>query len=558
MTASGLRQNIVFFIPTVLFMVLIVCALLIGVRYRPVHAIEVPDKHWDVLYAGKVYHDVPLNGLPSLLPDTLQKNEMIRLERTLTVEEVPSPTLALIVNNLAVEVFLDGELIGSCGMEAYAAGRFVGGNRYYIDLPDSYAGKVLAINYYTVEDNMVPYIYTMRLGAFHDLAFTYVHEYGYVLVIGIFLCLFGSFFLVFSVVFSILLPEIKGQRLSSVLCILFGIWLLTHYRVFALFTGGRYTMVAEYLAFYLVLPMLYFLIIQVEETGRVFRALALINAILVAVAIGLHFTGIVYMQSFRNIYFAMCSLFFAYLVIKEVRMIHAGEHDTFRLLQLSGPTASCGIIFIAMIVYLLSGGDSAEYKDFSVVLLTTGPLVFAITRFIIYIRLLVEMAPHQLEFSSLSKMAYVDALTGLFNRTQMGELVQTLNQGNRDFCIISLDLNGLKLVNDTRGHAAGDKLLVDFADTLQACFPKDAYLMRIGGDEFLIVWEDAREEAVHAALEKAEKQFAALGENDSDIPYSFAAGYAFRSTAEKKDAHSVYMEADKRMYAQKQKMKGLS
>ena len=558
MTASKLRQNIVFFIPTLLIIILIVCAYLFGIRYNPAHAIEVLDKNWDIQYGSNVYHNVPLNGLPSLLPDTLQKNEMIRLERTLTVEEVPSPTLALIVNHLAVEVFLDGELIGSCGMEAYAAGKFVGGNRYYIDLPASYAGKELAINYYTVEDNMIPYIYTMRLGAFHDLVFTYINEYGYVLVIGIFLCLFGSFFLVFSIVFSILLPEIKGQRLSSVLCILFGIWILTHYRVFALFTGGRYTMVAEYISFYLVLPMLYFLIIQVEETGRVFRTLALLNALLVAAAIGLHFAGIVYMHNFRNVYFVMCSLYFAYLVIKEVRMIRAGEHDTFRLLQLSGPTASCGMIFIAMIVYLLSGGDSAEYTDFSVVLLTTGPLVFAMTRFIIYIRLLVEMAPHRLEFSSLSKMAYVDALTGLSNRTQMGELAQMLNQGDHDFCIISLDLNGLKLVNDTRGHAAGDKLLKEFADTLRACFPKDAYLMRIGGDEFLVIRENAKESEVRRALEKAERQFAALDENDPDIPHSFAAGYAFRGTADMDDAHSVYMEADKRMYAQKQKMKGLS
>ncbi len=74
----------------------------------------------------------------------------------------------------------------------------------------------------------------------------------------------------------------------------------------------------------------------------------------------------------------------------------------------------------------------------------------------------------------------------------------------------------------------------------------------------MIVWENAKEDEIRRSLEKAEKAFAALDGNDPDIQHSFAAGYAFRNAAAKADTHSVYMEADKRMYEQKQKMKGLS
>ena len=556
MKIEEFRNDIYIILPTFFAAIFIACVLVFDVRYRPKHEIAVLDSHWDITYADNTWQDHTLTELVQLLPDTLRKNEIIRIERTLDMAEVPSPTIALTVFHLAVEVWLDDTLLDSFGMDAYAANRFIGGNLYMVNLPDNYSGKRLAINYYTAEDNITPYIYSMRLGAFHDLVWTFLSEYDYVLVIGVFLCLFGGFFLMFSLFFSVLLPEIRGQGISSVLCILIGIWILAHYRVLAMFTGGRYTMTVEYLTFYLILPLLYFLIMQVTTTGHAFRVLAYVNTLAVALSFFLHFTGIFHMHRFRGIYFAMDSLFLFILIALEIRLLRNGTHDPVRFLQLSGPTVFCVMIFIAMIIYLLSGSEASEYRDFSVVLLTTGPLVFAMTRFIIYVRLLAEMTPQRLEFSSLNAMAYVDALTGLSNRTLMSELREELDDSNDDYCIISLDLNDLKLVNDTRGHTMGDRLLKDFASLIRTVFPDDVQAMRVGGDEFLLLWKEVTPNRVRERLTALETAFRALDESDPDVPHSFAYGFAFNTEAGLGDAHSIYLEADKRMYARKQEMKG--
>ena len=538
-------------LPAIFAAITIAVLLVRIVHYEPVHDMYILRDNWDITYGEQIHKDSSLRDLQDILPDNLDRGKVITLERTLDMENLPSPTLSLIIYHIAVEVFLDGEIVEECAMDALHDGRFVGGNRYYINLPADFSGKRLTLNYYIGEDNMVPYVYTVLLGSFHDVVWTFLHEYGYVLVIGVFLCVFGAFFLVFSLFFNILLPEVKGQRVSSILCILFGVWILTHYRVFSLFTGIKYTMTLEYCAFYLVLPLLYYLIIQIHETGKWFRTISIVNLVAVLCSFVLHAANIVYMHRFRNLYFAMCSFFFLLLLTEIWRSFKQKELDSILLLQLTGPALTCLMIFIAMAVYLFSGGDTTEYTDFSVLLLTTGPLLFAIIRFIIYIRLLVELAPQKLEFSSLYSLAYLDVLTGLNNRARMEECFAELEKTDADYCLVSLDLNGLKLINDTRGHASGDRLIIDFANALRAAFPEEAEKLRIGGDEFLVIWKDATVQDVTGALHILAKKFTAMG-TSSGIIHSVAYGYSFRHEREQATPHTVYLEADRRMYAHKQ------
>ena len=101
---------------------------------------------------------------------------------------------------------------------------------------------------------------------------------------------------------------------------------------------------------------------------------------------------------------------------------------------------------------------------------------------------------------SLREMAFHDTLTTLPNRRAIeGRLVRALRTA-RDhaqqhaFCYI--DLDQFKLVNDTCGHSVGDALLLDIAQTMKAALPDQAFLGRLGGDEFgLILFDTQPEEA---------------------------------------------------------------
>ncbi len=86
-------------------------------------------------------------------------------------------------------------------------------------------------------------------------------------------------------------------------------------------------------------------------------------------------------------------------------------------------------------------------------------------------------------------LAHHDVLTGLANRTQLRERIESALANGR-FALHCLDLDGFKAVNDTFGHPAGDKLLQQVADRLRGCTRAGTLVARLGGDEFALVQPD--------------------------------------------------------------------
>ena len=85
----------------------------------------------------------------------------------------------------------------------------------------------------------------------------------------------------------------------------------------------------------------------------------------------------------------------------------------------------------------------------------------------------------------LEMMVKLDQMTGLLNRTGLDEVVTEL--GSATYACAIIDLNKLKPVNDTFGHAAGDAVLLDVAKRLRATISPSASAARVGGDEFVVV-----------------------------------------------------------------------
>lgn len=95
----------------------------------------------------------------------------------------------------------------------------------------------------------------------------------------------------------------------------------------------------------------------------------------------------------------------------------------------------------------------------------------------------------------LEQAAFNDPLTGLANRAQLNQLLETSLQRlarspARHAALLFLDLDRFKLINDSLGHAAGDRVLIEVAKRLQVCMRKGDYLARFGGDEFVMLLND--------------------------------------------------------------------
>ena len=91
-------------------------------------------------------------------------------------------------------------------------------------------------------------------------------------------------------------------------------------------------------------------------------------------------------------------------------------------------------------------------------------------------------------------LAYFDALTGLPNRAQILDVLNDAqlhdSRRGRWSALLFIDLDQFKLLNDTKGHLAGDRLLLEVADRLRSCSDRATLVGRYGGDEFVILLQD--------------------------------------------------------------------
>lgn len=101
------------------------------------------------------------------------------------------------------------------------------------------------------------------------------------------------------------------------------------------------------------------------------------------------------------------------------------------------------------------------------------------------------------------EQAHSDTLTGLRNRRSLERILDHLAQTKESFSLIQIDLEYFKSVNDTLGHAAGDMILQHVANVLRRETRHDDFLIRMGGDEFLLVIKHLTDHARLMSLSKA-------------------------------------------------------
>ncbi len=116
---------------------------------------------------------------------------------------------------------------------------------------------------------------------------------------------------------------------------------------------------------------------------------------------------------------------------------------------------------------------------------------------------LIDVTAEKAVETRLHSMAYYDSLTGLPNRRLVMDRLRSL-LGRTDpsrTCLLFLDLDGFKFINDGIGHAAGDELLIAVARRLSTQVAGHGSLARFGGDEFVVILDADREEQVTAVAE---------------------------------------------------------
>lgn len=146
-------------------------------------------------------------------------------------------------------------------------------------------------------------------------------------------------------------------------------------------------------------------------------------------------------------------------------------------------------------------------------------------------------------------LSYRDQLTGLYNRRYFEEeLVRIDTPSNYPLVIIMADMNGLKLINDSLGHAIGDKILKKLAEVLKKGCRSSDTIARIGGDEFVILLPNTTAYETEQILQRI-KEIAAKEKIDSvDLSISFGYEIKYHQHEETQD---IFKIAEDHMYRNK-------
>lgn len=159
---------------------------------------------------------------------------------------------------------------------------------------------------------------------------------------------------------------------------------------------------------------------------------------------------------------------------------------------------------------------------------------------------------------AIEQMAFYDSLTNLPNRNLLRDrfevmLAQATRNGKK-VAVFYMDLDFFKNLNDSQGHEAGDKFLVEVGQYIKSCIRKGDTVGRLGGDEFVILLGNLEyeEEAVKLAQKLNKKMEAPFNIDGTEVYSGFSIGIAFFPN-DGQDMETVFKNADIAMYQAKKK-----
>lgn len=157
----------------------------------------------------------------------------------------------------------------------------------------------------------------------------------------------------------------------------------------------------------------------------------------------------------------------------------------------------------------------------------------------------------------MDRAANIDALTKVRNKRAYDIYIGNLNGSNRPYGIVMIDLNGLKMINDTYGHEKGDVSINNLCRIICRVF-KHSPVYRVGGDEFVVILENDDYEERDQLIQSIRDIFLKNIKDDSSQPWecvTAAVGCAVFDPETDENADSVLARADEAMYENKKSLK---
>lgn len=539
----------------VMAMVIIVYAF--AVKYREEGKVTTLNSDYTVSYNDQIFEYVELDSFR--LPVT-NKGDVVILKRDLPEGLPDNTTMHLHMIFSVTQVIVDGRLIYEYGLDDYKEGKMLGYGTRFVPLPDGSEGKTLEIRMYVTEDNAFATITPPEIYMESSAVESFYNGLAIPLTVSAALIVVGI--CISIVTFCLYFKSFSMEKLFcvGVLAICIGCWTLCSYNLDSIFTQSlRVKTYLEYLSFYLIMfPLFLYFRADIENRNKKFETiiyyfLLFTELSLFVVACICQATGTVHFPDFvRPCHMIMLlgGLFILYLLIQDMR--NEKSHKVLVLgFVIMLLVAGRDLVMFNVYKYFTKEGTESDYNSYVAV----GALILVVAMLVDFIMEMRKQMYQNAEHEFLEKIAYEDVLTSLSTRRRVEEVFKEIDNRSYDYGVIQFDLNSLKYTNDKYGHEAGDELIVSFANVLRNTFNEGETLGRMGGDEFIVIITDSYEYDFEEKLLKFEEELKIENAQNrvGKEPVSASYGYCTSKELEKPKANEVYMEADKRMYASKEK-----
>lgn len=514
------------------------------------------DTGWEISINGQRQHYT--GTLPEYRFSDLQVGDVVVLTNTLPSDFQNEQTLTVLVYLSTIEAQVDGQEVYRYGQEYAEKNELVGSGYHFINLPTDAADKQITITLEVREPGAFTNITTPVLSATKDVYRDLAHRHLSSAFIGVFLVLLGALMTLVSAVALCYSKVYLRLLYTGIFSFLMGIWSMCNMKTLEIFKVNlAANTLTEYLSLYLA-PIAFILL--VAETRKNMAAWR--QQIVYAAAILLSmFAVMATVLQFMNIdhYPRVLGYFHLFAAVSLFLVLITGI-DKGHKLDRSAKAMHAGIIILCISV----GADLVRFnlqkyvmpdnEWLSVSVMPYGALFFILMLVVSYILYVYNIFVDEAEQEWLAERAYHDELCGTYNRTKCNEVFNELDEGNEEYALVNLDVNGLKLVNDTLGHAQGDLLLQEFAVILQTVFKNIGEVFRMGGDEFLVVVRQDQFPQIDQCLNRMVRM---EKRRSGELSFVIDSAYGVAKSTEcpNEKVQKVYMLADERMYEMKTKQK---
>ena len=488
------------------------------------------------------------------VPSNIKPGDTIIYERNMKdAESIPLPTtLRFHAYHVAVAVYVDSICYYRYGFGRFKEGKLVGSGIHLVNMPENLNNHTIRVVTVVTEKAAAKSLTSIELLRTNSMT-DYFANNSASITIGIFLMFFGM--IAFITGCCALGFDRAYYRLSLIglFATLMGLWTLNYAKGIQIFSiNYAWDTTFEYVSLYLAAIPFGLLIVNMRSGKiatwkmNVLKGLVAFGALFFVVTTILHVTDVAHYPTFLLTYH--CYIFVSFVFMVVFRVLYDRGAGLQEKILASGTVVFVLFAIADLFRYNIQNMFGLDKPFMESTCLPVGTLLFILLLMVGYLVYMYEELMDKTEKEVLRQIAYRDALTGIYNRAKCEHIFEVLNRDDSDYAIVSIDVNGLKMVNDHFGHTMGDKLLCTFADVFKTAFNGIGTTIRMGGDEFVAIVRAEHLSDLSTALKTM-----VLLEKEVKLPMTLnvAYGYSVRRRGDAVTAMDVYRMADANMYAMK-------